>query len=229
MKCPDCGSRLSEVMVEKKLTHRCFKCGGFWADSETINRMTNQTMLTWRRIKIAENWLSGGSGLCPQDGTRLEKYQGESIPSTMVVKRCIRCGKWWFAGDTLYEFKPVPEVKVNYASMLLPIMTLVILSGGMVVGLQLVKNRQQVQINAAAGVRNWTAIYLAGGREEITFTSALPVTQIQYRKAGAGVWQTMTVTGQQQVYIADLTGLEANATYEVNVLGTMYTFVTKSY
>lgn len=152
MHCPDCGSRLSEVMVEGKLTHRCFKCGGFWADSEMVNRMTNQTMLTWRRIKIAGNWLSGGTGLCPQDGTRLEKYQGESIPPTMVVKRCIRCGKWWFAGDTLYEFKPAPEAKINYTGLMLPMAVILLLTAGILAGIILIQTKPELLIRAFMGV-----------------------------------------------------------------------------
>lgn len=234
MKCPDCGSRLSEIMVEGKLSHRCFKCGGFWTDSETVNRLTSQTLATWRRIKIAGNWLSGGSGVCPQDGTKLEKFTGESIPLSILVKRCIRCGKWWFSGDTLHELKPAQEAKVNYlhtlglssnvSSLLLPLMVILILGVGIGVGVSLNRTRQQSSIDASLGVTNYSAVYLGQGKEIVTFKTKQSVKNIQYREVGQPDWINLPIEQQEGINMIELYNLSESKNYEVSILGEKYLF-----
>lgn len=220
--------------MEGKVSYRCFKCGGFWTDSETVNKLSAQTLATWRRIKIAANWLSGGSGNCPQDGTKLEKFSGESVPQTMVVKRCIRCGKWWFAGDTLHEFKPAQEAKANYFRMwgmpsnvtglLLPLAAVVILGMGIGVGVSLNQTKQETAINASVGVTGFSAVYVGGGHEVISFKTDRQVKRIQYREVGQSEWIEAPVTNQEGILIVDMEQLTERHNYEVNILGQDFWF-----
>lgn len=159
MHCPDCGSILSPVqLTSTDPAYRCGKCGGFWVDSWAVNRISGQTLAAWRRISIPVEILQGGTGVCPLDGLPLTRYAGESVPTSLAVKRCGRCGKWWFGGDSLFNYKPAQEAKVKYfqlwglaadvSSLLLPIVAVIILALGIWMGLNLVQSQQRELIKA---------------------------------------------------------------------------------
>lgn len=159
MHCPDCGSILSAVQLSATdQAYRCFKCGGFWIDSWAVNRLNNQSLSAWRRISAPTELLKKGTGICPQDGLPLKRYAGENVPANILVKRCDRCGKWWFGGDALFDFKPAQEAKVKYfqlwglaadvGSLLLPIITVIVLAVGVWIGLELIKSQQRGIIEA---------------------------------------------------------------------------------
>ena len=159
MKCPDCGSRLTELWLEKGvLAWRCTRCGGFLMDSWTVRQLKSENLTTWRRISIDKRWISGGKHVCPIDGTLLLKHEGESVPVFIEAQRCARCGRWWFSGDSLFVYKPAAEAKVNYyklwqvaanlEELMLPIMVVTVLLAGLVIALDLVQTRQQVGVPA---------------------------------------------------------------------------------
>lgn len=237
MRCPDCGTRLSEIRVQNKLAYRCFKCGGFWADSDAVNNLNSGELATWRRISVDPRYFADGSGLCPLDGMKMEKYTGESVPVTMNVKRCVRCGKWWFSGDSLHEYKPAQEAKFNYyrlwgitrnvTEVFLPLMVVFITGVGLGVGLTLLKSRQQVAVPASAGVREFTAIYVGGGEATVSFKSRAPVSEIEYREAGGAVWLVEPVELVGGMYRVGLADLVEGREYEVRVLGTVYRFAAR--
>lgn len=100
--------------------------------------------------------------MCPVDGLPLIRYAGESVPASLAVKRCGRCGKWWFPGDSLFEYKPAQEAKIKYfqlwglvadmRSLLLPIVAIMVLAIGIWVGLDLIRSQQRELIKAVEKV-----------------------------------------------------------------------------
>lgn len=230
MKCPDCGSRLSEIMAEGILCHRCFKCGGFFAGSNVVNRLTSATVNTWRRIKIDSVWLTGGKGMCPQDGTMLQKYMGDAVPGNIDVKRCIRCGKWWFPGDSLHEFKPAQEAKSLYfrlwgitqdaATLILPIIAGILVVGGLGASLFLVKNEQRVQVSAQQQHPQVVVQQGVPGELRIVVFDVDFQGVAAYRQAGQTEWITTTLVsegpGMPGWY---LRGLVPGEMYELVVAG----------
>lgn len=151
MRCPDCGSDLTEIQTGAGSAHRCFKCGGFWVDSATASKLDPRTLASWNRISADPAWLSGGSGLCPQDQTALRRFTGQGIAPNLVVLRCDRCGKWWFGGEALFDYKPVTLVKAagGYTGRVIPALAIVvILLAGLLAGIQLVSQKVQVQVPA---------------------------------------------------------------------------------
>ncbi len=163
MHCPDCGTVLTQIqMSATDQGFRCFKCGGFWLDSWAVNRLTSQSLVPWRRISAPVDSLREGRGMCPLDGLPLKRYTGESVPQQIIVKRCDRCGKWWFGGDSLFEFKPAQEIKIRYFQMwglpaqvtniLLPVVAVIILALGIYLGMKLARSRQLPLIKAVERV-----------------------------------------------------------------------------
>ena len=159
MRCPDCGSRLTELRISgPDFCYRCGRCGGFWIDSWTVNRITDKNLSSWRRISIDQMWLRGGKGLCPLDGIILKRYIGEGVPQQMEVLRCVRCGKWWFPRDSMYEYKQAAEAKGNYyrlwglkgdmESLALPILGLIVLLMGLFTGVRLILEHPEILTRA---------------------------------------------------------------------------------
>ena len=115
MKCPDCGEPLYELtLMGTDKSYRCFRCGGFWVNGWVVNGLDVRVLAKWSPIKVDQGWLNQGTNACPVDETQLARYKGESIPVTLVVKRCERCGRWWFPTDTLLQYKPAVAAKLNY-------------------------------------------------------------------------------------------------------------------
>lgn len=163
MHCPDCGTTLAPIQLTPiDSAYRCGKCGGFWIDSWAVNRLSNQTLAVWRRISTPVEALRGGTGVCPADGLPLKRYTGENVPPQLLVKRCERCGKWWFPSDFLFDYKPAQEAKIKYfnlwgiasdiSNLLLPIVVIIVLAIGIWVGLDLVKSQQRELIKAVEKV-----------------------------------------------------------------------------
>ena len=159
MRCPDCGARLGELKLPRgDFAYRCSRCGGFWIDSWAVNRLEGRWLATMRRISIDPLWLKGGKGECPQDGLMLTRFRSESVPENVEIKRCIRCGKWWFPRDNLFEYKQAVEAKLRYfqlwgktidfEAVALPILVLVILLLGLYVGVKLILLHPEVLIRA---------------------------------------------------------------------------------
>lgn len=237
MRCPDCGETLTEVTMGANQAHRCFKCGGWWVDSWAVNRLTNETLSMWNRVSADPIWFSGGSGVCPFDGSKLRHYEGESVPPQLQIKRCDRCGKWWFHGDTLFEYKPATEAKINYyrlwgrlgdvASLGLPVLVIAMLMFGLGVGVYVSRQRQQVAVPAQSLIRNFSATYAGDGEEIISWRSEGKVEQIEYKKVSDFEFRIYEVKGIDGVYVVRLTGLEEGQEYVARILGEEYYFLSK--
>ena len=238
MRCPDCGSTMGEVTLGGgSQAFRCFKCGGFWLDSWAVNRITSESLAVWRRIGIDSKWLTHGKNACPQDGLQLEVHRGESIPPNMVVKRCARCGKWWFPGDTLFEYKPALEAKVNYqrlwgissnlASMALPVLGMAILVTGIITGIAAVRQRQQITSSASSGIQDFSATYMGEGEVMVTFKTGLTVPTIEYRPSDAEWWRQAPTEVVMGVYRVTLEDMEEGKQYQIKVMGMEYGLIVR--
>ena len=160
MRCPDCGASLSNVPLAGRVGQamRCGRCGGWWTDGGIVNETTTAELIKWPGKMISGKWLSMGEERCPRDNQVLVKYAGENVPLEVTVKRCNLCGWWWWAGDELYKFKPAQEAKMVYykmwgnvgepGSILLPLVTLIILLTGLIIGLLATQVKQQVGVPA---------------------------------------------------------------------------------
>lgn len=228
MKCPDCNTRLSEVKLEGDAwVYRCFKCGGFWIDSWTANRLTSKTLSSWRRIGVDKVWITGGNGMCPQDGLLLQRYRGESIPNNLTVSRCIRCGKWWFPGDTLFSYKPAAEAKINYFSrwgltgdlsgLALPIISITVMIMTLGMAINYSRIRQQTTIQAEAGVRNVNFTYLGNNQLLVSFSDTQSINSISVRAEEDQLWTIIPITGQTGLYKVTLSGLVTGKNYVFSI------------
>lgn len=234
MKCPDCATRLTEITLEGRLGFRCFKCGGFWLDKQTVGVITAYTLSPWRRIKIGDEWLAQGSGSCPQDGTKLDKYRGEETKPWLVIKNCERCGKLWFGGDALYEYKPEMDQEYvtgvsrsSYTSVLLPIIMIGFLTAGLVIGVSLTQLQNRLFIGAETKIDLVTMTYLGGGKEKISFWSETYVEKVSYRLKESQEWLGQSTWIEDGKYVVELEDLEEGREYVIMISDQKYKFRTE--
>jgi hypothetical protein len=188
------------------------------------------------------SWVALGTDECPNDGTKIIKYAGDQVPPGVEVKRCEKCGWWWFPTNNLFKFKPAQEAKISYfrlwgkmgdmSMLLLPVMAVVVLMVGTVASVQLVRQRQQTDVSATALVGNVDVVNIGGGQAVVTFRSQVEQTPVVlYRRAGEQNW--MKVEGQIEngVGSATVLGLEKGVSYRfvVEVSGTRSEEVPFSY
>lgn len=237
MNCPDCGSRLIDVNSASGVVMRCYKCGGFWLDGTTANNMTSVELNSSRRISVSTSFLTGGRGVCPGDGLKLVRYQGEQIPVNVSMMRCERCGKWWFPGDNLFLYKPAVEAKTMYLrlwgvpfqpkSVLLPLVLVTLLLGGAVTGVTLVQQRQGVPTAAKGLLTEFSGNYLGRGEAIIGFKSRIAVSEVEYRRADDKDWEWADVVFMNGFYVVNLAGLVEGEGYVVRIAGEEWGFVAK--
>lgn len=237
MKCPDCGNDLAGASVlGTDESFRCSGCGGVWLRPEVVNRVANG-----EEVLIAPAGLNpgrGGEGMCPQDGeTRL--IRPEDRPEGVSCWRCGKCGWWWFGEDELIKFGQAWEAKRNYYKVwhrlkavpawVLPVLSLVVLVGGLFGAASLAQRRQAVTSRAKEEVivRWFAASDLGGGKVEVTFgASGGGVGAIQYKKIGEESFRTAAVSLQGNQYVGQISGLEGGR-YEVSIAGILYEFEVK--
>ncbi|MBI2008044.1 hypothetical protein HYS82_00080, partial [Candidatus Amesbacteria bacterium] len=180
MRCPDCAGQLVQVeLVGGDRSYRCFRCGGFFADGWVVNAVTNRQLAKWTAVKMEEGWLNQGTNVCPVDGVQLVRYQGESVPGNVVIKRCDRCGRWWFPTDSLLAYKPAVEAKLNYfklwgltadvASLALPALGIVLVLLGTAVGTKLIQQRQASAVAAQTIVTDFSTTSVGMGEVLMSF------------------------------------------------------------
>lgn len=239
MICPSCGEEFKSVPMgvagDSGEAFRCYRCGGFWVNGWMVNRI-NSKILDRFAGEVKEGvWV--GSGACPTDGTKLERFVGESVPMGVTALRCSKCGWWWFPGDNLFKYKPAQEAKINYfkswglaadvSAMLLPVLTVAVLLAGTYIGLQLVKTRQQVAVPAVSPIKEVSMTYVGGGVELVGFTSAVRVTQVEYRRIEEVMWRGVEVTEEGGFYMVRIENLTEELTYKLRILDQEYEFVTR--
>ena len=238
MKCPDCGETLTQISISgSDQSYRCFKCGGFWVDGWVVNRLNASMLAKWMKVVVDSGWLNLGDNSCPVDSTKLVRFRGESVPTNMVVKRCERCGRWWFPTDTLLEFKPAQEAKVNYfklwgmitdvSALLLPALGVVIVLVGVVVGGRVVQERQQAAIEAASLVQGFGTTDLGNGNVMVVFYSPAVISEVEYKKESDVEWKKVEARFENKVYTVRLSGIEEGGEYVVRILGKEFGFVAK--
>ncbi len=237
MNCPDCGSKIIEVPTSSRSVMRCFKCGGFWLDADTANNLTAADMVSWRRISVGTNFLSGGSGTCPADGLLLAKYTGEQVPISVNVLRCVRCGKWWFPGENLFNFKPAVDAKRMYfwlwglpfnpTTVLLPLFLIATLLGGAFVGVTLIGQTQRPNVEATEILTEFSGSYLGMGKALIGFKSVKPVSEIDYRQVANSEWLIAKTEYLNGYYVANLENLTEGESYLIRILAEEWGFVAK--
>ncbi len=228
MKCPDCGSYLAEMPVADGIIMRCFKCGGFWLDTNVLDRMTGKELASWRRISISTSWLSKGKGVCPADGMPLGDYHGEDMASSLVVKRCIRCGKLWFPGESLFVYKPTAQVRAtNVPKWGVPLFTAVVLLIGVTVGVNMVQRQQQASVAADAGVTNVAITYAGAGKAIVVFKAQKAIETIQYKDMLSLSWKEVEIKFSDGVYVGEIDGLKEGWDYYFRIGGRDYKYRVK--
>lgn len=241
MHCPDCGHLLTPVPLglngEANQSYRCYRCGGFWLDGWLANRVKSRMLDKWPQTGVGRAWAGNGTDECPLHvGTKLERYRGDSVPLDMVVKKCHQCGWWWFPGNTIFEFKPAQEAKINYhrlwnlpassGGLMLPIAALVVLLAGAVIATRLVSQQQFIYTNAASVVSEFSSTYLGNGQAMISFMSQTKLTEVEFKRLGDSEWKLVPVSSETYFYELDLNGLEENAVYQVRIFTKIYSFTT---
>jgi len=151
----------------------------------------------------------------------------------------MRCGKWWFSGDTLHEFKPAQEAKFNYyrlwgvttnvTEVFLPLLVLAVMGIGLTAGVKLLQNRQQVGVPAAENIQisNLEVVYVGGGEATVSFYGAEGIYQVGFRAVGEPDWRTEPVERSGGLYRAQLRNLVEGQAYELTAAGRILKFVAR--
>lgn len=231
MKCPDCGTHLSDIQIDGLFLYRCYRCGGFWGDTHTFAGINPHSLASMRRVKIDSVWLKGGTGICPQDGLPLQPYYGEDVSDQIHVRSCIRCGKRWYSGDGLFEQKLAGSTvgsKLAAAPRVLFLSLVVLALIGAVAGsVNLVQQRRQTSVKANVEVSYFTAAYLKSGEAEVVFESASGVSEIEYRVVGNSVWVKAAVLPLAKNAYTGLLKVNPGSTYEVRIHGQVFRFTAQ--
>lgn len=237
MVCPDCGGVLSQISIANfDTSFRCIKCGGFFTQSWVVNRMPDKAMDHWPVMEYDRLMAKLGSGECPRDKKLMERYVGPSVPKEVTVFVCKDCKWWWWPEDTLNRYKPAQTAKKDYFKtwgkvmtatlVMLPMLGILVLVGGVGVALNLMQSNQRTVVNAGSGIRNFSAVYLGGGKAIISFSGQQKITTLSYRQGGEIKWMRAEVSWENGVSIVRLENLEKNSIYVVDILGGEYTFKT---
>lgn len=213
--------------IEK--SYRCFTCGGVFLYDRTSNGLPGTAVKKWTSIVANKEIMKHGDNCCPRDGTKLLLGIGEEVPVELGARKCEMCKWWWFPLDTLSKYKPKKSVTIRrtgpwamagaIASITLPLMFLTVLVGAMM-------TRQQFTTSAGAGVSNYTATYMGGGQESISFTSYSQISQIVIRK-NDGTWTDLPVNRKGNLYSLGIGGLQEGINYEIIIAGKIFKFQTK--
>jgi len=237
MHCPDCSHILTPVPLglngEVNQSFRCYRCGGFWLESWLANRVKSKLLDKWPQSGITRSVAGNGSDECPLHvGTTLERFRGDSVPADMVVKKCRQCNWWWFPGNTLFEFKPAQEAKINYhrlwnlpstvGGLMLPLVALVVLLAGGVIAVTLVRQQQYISSNASSPVNEFTAVYVGNDQIVVSFKSSTLISQIEYRQVGDADWMTVPISGSNGFYQLEIQKPEESANYEFRIIDKIY-------
>jgi hypothetical protein len=241
MHCPDCGHILTPIPLgingEAKDSYRCYRCGGFWLESWLANRVNSKVLDKWPNVGGAHGVANNGNDSCPvHPHMKLDRYEGDSVPQNLTVKRCRLCNWWWFPHNTIFQFKPAQEAKVHYyrlwgmpadlKGLMLPVLSLLVLVSGGVVALQLVRQQQFAQLNASGVAADVLISYLGDGRVSISFRSLIDISEIEFKNKSALNWQKVGVALTNDLYGVEVTGLNVNQVYQVRILGKIYEFTT---
>ena len=218
MHCPTCGGEFEKVSVvgfDDSL--RCVKCGGLWVANWVVNNVADgKTIQVAKSNKLVQE--RNGSLTCPIDGNRLSGVSEESVPAGVRVLKCNACGGWWFEGDDIFEFAQAAFVKHEYLlrwkkkdviSLAWPAFALVLMLGGVVGGVYLVRSQQQVTTIASFGIYDLFIVNMGNNEVEIRFKSGQVIEKIGYRISGDINWSYVEVTKNNNEYVVVFTGLQA--------------------
>ena len=136
MKCPACGMKLSEVEVGKVDGWRCFRCGGWWLARGLEGLIDANKLVKWRAIDTRTTWIDTGTGVCPADQNKLRNAT------------CDRCGRKWWSDTQLRNLVGLPTKPGWGRPGITVIITMVVMVGGLLVGLWLVRQPQMAVIKA---------------------------------------------------------------------------------
>jgi Zn-finger nucleic acid-binding protein len=237
MKCPDCAGPLVEITltgIDK--TWRCFRCGGVWMRSNTADELPIGALEGWKPIEFDETILLAGDNHCPVDGGNLMSYESQGVSREWNVRQCQRCRSWWWPADTLFRLKRVAGDVGNYTRIsrvlrnlgvaMAVVVTGLILGGGLITGMGLVKARQKVLVPAEGDVADFSAAYIGGGVAVLAFRSEVRLESIRVRQFGVGEWQSAKLDLAGDQYISRITGLEEGEKFEVKIGQEIFIFET---
>lgn len=228
MKCPDCGSALAGAPLgpsgETNQSYRCLRCGGFWVNGWLVNNLRASDLERWPGINNDGSWMALTTDECPNDASKIEPYAGEQVPVGVVVKRCTKCGWWWFPANNLFKFKPAQEAKASYfklwgnlanlSTVLLPIMAVVVLVVGTVASVRLIQDQQQPDISATETVSDLRVINVGGGEAVVTFkTKAGGPAYVEFRRAGDPNRMRVEVVPENGIGSVKVSGLVSGGSY----------------
>lgn len=232
MVCPGCGGSLEhESVVEFDYSYRCSKCGGWWVPNWVVNNIADGRVVAAKeKAGLADGEI--GKNLCPIDKTMLSVPGKGTVPDDLAVQKCSHCGWWWFPGNEIFKFSRAFEVKKSYVKLwnkndwmayAWPALVLVLMLLGVGGGVWLVRQRQQVAVPAAVGVREFLAVQRASGVVEVRFKSEVVVGEVEYCMAERRGCVVLKPEVEGEFYVVRLAGLEPGK-YVMQVVGREYEF-----
>jgi hypothetical protein len=239
MKCPDCGQGLAEVTVTGfDKSQRCGNCGGFWMEAWVANRVAEGQMKQLPEVKADVEKFVGKTNQCPIDGAPLFGYTGDDMPPEVAALKCSHCGQWWFPMDTLFKFKKAYEVKNSYTKLwqkknqltmvAMPILMVLVLMVTMGVVVNNIGKPQTVGTKATFGAVQFTADYIGGGQEVLTFKLEKSPDMILYKRIQDEVWGPADVeVNGNGWYTVRLAKVDEQSVYQVQIAGKKYYFKAK--
>lgn len=199
-----------------------------------VNRIAQQPEETFVVERKNVTGKVGGNNTCPTDGSKLGVAGGDELPSQVVIRKCSKCGWWWLPDDQVFELQNAYLLKREYLqkwnpknrwqNLVLPALISLMLTVGLVGGVSLVVQRQQTNIGATVGIRNWEVTNLGNGEARVGFKTGLLVSGLQYKSRSDINWRESGVECEGDLCTSRLSGLVDGEQYVVRILGKEYSF-----
>ena len=211
MKCPGCTKETAKVSVlGMDESWRCPGCGGVWTVGWVINSLAEGKGLRIEEVKIKNgNKKAADKYLCPEDGSLLQKGEGDGLPQVVEMWKCGKCKHWFLPGNSIFELAKAFEVKAEYrrlwkrggpvTAFVLPVVLTVVMVLGLGMIVAVIQSRQQIQSVAASPVSGKiSVVYLGDNRAEIRFMTRGEIETALYRREQDDQWQEAMMLSQGQ-------------------------------
>lgn len=248
MHCPDCSRPMMVVTigtVPPVKLDACSYCGGVWTDQSEVNFFKESDLVALgippKHIHSVKTPIAR---LCPKDETPLSRFRGESVPENVTIFHCDTCGGAWFPAGNIRKFKQAQRAKLSYFktwqlplpsayAILLPVLLVLIITGGIVVTVRSIQEQQQLESQAKGLVGKPVVRTISPTEVFISFTTQKPVTTSLAYWSTSNEKKTITISNKPQtIHAVRLSDLSSNTTYSYQIIletitTEVYTFTTQ--